>query len=505
MLGEYVDFIIKTGQPEKLKTNCLVLGIFEAGGLPETTARIDQLTDGCISKAIKLGDAHIKLGQTLMLHNIPNLNIDRILLVGCGKSNDFTHAGYREVIQHMASTLKNYSIRDAVCCITEINIPDHDISWKTQNAVKIITGALYKFDAYKSKTEKAKHPKPELQKITFMIANRKEMEKATVGIKIGLALNIGITLTKDLANTPPNVCTPTYLAKAAQNLAKKYKSISVAVLERKDMQALKMGAFLSVAQGSAQPPKLITLEYRGAAKNQQPIVLVGKGITFDTGGSSLKSPTSMIGMKYDMCGAASVLGAINFAAELGLELNIIGVLAAAENMPGGEASHPDDIVTTMSGITVEILNTDAEGRLVLCDALTYCERFNPKVVIDMATLTGACIIALGNHHSGLFTNYQPLADDLLAAGIVSGDKCWQLPISEEYQKQLESSFADIANVGGSEAGSITAACFLSRFTKKYHWAHIDIAGTACKYTGKEKGATGQPVALIAEYLLYNAK
>jgi leucyl aminopeptidase len=501
-----MNFNIKTGQPEKLRTNCLVLAVFEAGKLPDSTQKIDVATGGYISKVIKLGDMSGKKGQTLVLHNVQNLNADRILLVGCGKYNEFNDKAFREAIQGMATQLNHMNLQDAICCITELNVTDYDISWKAQTSVVLIASSLYKFDAYKSKEEAKKPPRLSLNNITLMVASRREVDKAEQGVKVGLALVAGLQLTKDLGNTPPNICHPTFLAKAAQKLAKSYKAVSVAILERKDLETLKMGAFLSVAQGSSQPPKLITLEYRGATtKKQQPIVLVGKGITFDTGGNSLKPPAGMIGMKYDMCGAASVLGAVTFAAELGLPLNIVGVIAAAENMPGGQASRPDDIVTTMSGITVEILNTDAEGRLVLCDALTYCERFNPKVVIDMATLTGACVTALGNYHSGLFTNYQPLANDLLAAGIVSGDKCWQMPLTDEYQKQLESNFADIANVGGPEAGSITAACFLSRFTKKYQWAHLDIAGTACRFVGKDRGATGQPVPLLAEYLLNQVK
>ncbi|HSX19724.1 MAG TPA: leucyl aminopeptidase, partial [Gammaproteobacteria bacterium] len=392
-----------------------------------------------------------------------------------------------------------------VCCVTELTVPDYDISWKVQQAVVAVSSALYTFDAFKGKTAKNKSAKNELNKITWMVPNKRDIEKGEMGARIGNAVQMGVKLTKDLANTPPNVCNPTYLAKAAQKLAKDYKSISVAILERKDLETLKMGAFLSVTQGSDQPPKLITLEYRGAPKTQQPIVLVGKGITYDTGGTSMKLAANMVGMKFDMCGGASVLGLMTFAAELGLDINLVGVIASAENMPGGKASRPDDIVTTMSGQTVEILNTDAEGRLVLCDALTYCERFNPKVVIDMATLTSACVVALGNHHSALFSNYQPLADDLLAAGIVSGDKCWQMPLTDEYVRQLDSNVADFANVGGPDGGCVTAACYLSKFTKKLHWAHLDIAGTACKFTGKDRGATGQPVPLVAEYLLYKAK
>jgi leucyl aminopeptidase len=500
-----MDFNIKTGQPEKLRTDCLVLAVFEKAKLPETTENIDKLSKGVISKILKQGDLEGKLGQTLVLRNVANIAADRILLVGCGKPNEFTDKNFREVMLKMAAVLHSMQVREATCCITELAIKDYDVSWAIQQAVVLSQNVAYKFLDFKSKEQKAKIKPSTLKKLTWLIAHRRDSEKAEYGIEVGKALYAGIKLTKDLANTPPNICTPEYLGQVAQKMGKTYKNLSVAVLNRKQIESLKMGALVSVGQGSVHPPKLITLEYRGAAKTQQPIVLVGKGITFDTGGNSLKPAANMVGMKYDMCGAAAVLGAITFAAELGLNINLVGVIAAAENMPGGSASRPDDIITTMAGITVEILNTDAEGRLVLSDALTYSERFNPKAVIDMATLTSAAVVALGNHHSALFSNHQPLADELLAAGIVSGDRCWQLPLTEEYLRQLDSNVADMANVGGgTEGGCIVAASFLSRFTKKYHWAHLDIAGTACRFTGKDRNATGQPVSLIAEYLLSKA-
>jgi leucyl aminopeptidase len=261
-----------------------------------------------------------------------------------------------------------------------------------------------------------------------------------------------------------------------------------------------MGALLSVARGSRQPAKLIVMEYRGGAKNQKPIVLVGKGVTFDSGGISLKPGEAMDEMKYDMCGAASVIGTMSACAELQLGLNMVGIVPATENLPDGQATKPGDIVTSMSGQTIEILNTDAEGRLILCDALTYAGQFDPDVVIDVATLTGACIIALGHHPAGLLGNHNPLINDLLNAGKTSGDRCWELPLWDDYQEQLDSNFADMANIGGREAGTITAACFLSRFTRDYDWAHLDIAGVAWK-SGKEKGATGRPVPLLTRYLL----
>lgn len=492
-----MDFNIKIGQPENQRTDCLIIPIFEPGKLPETAAKVDKVSHGSITRVVKMGDIAGKIGQTLLLHNLPGINSPRVLLIGCGPEADFNEKIFREVTQKAINTVINTGAREAACYLTEINVPERDIAWKIQQTIIIFGACEYKFDTYKSKPDKNSSCK----KLTLIINSRRDNDKAERAINAGLAINAGIKTIKDLANTPPNICNPAFLAKAALKLAKAHKSVSVAVLERKDMETLKMGALLSVAQGSNNPPKLITLEYRGANKSQAPVALVGKGITFDTGGNSIKTGPGMIGMKFDMCGAATVLGAIQFAAEFELPINLVGVIAAAENMPGASASRPDDIVTSMAGITIEILNTDAEGRLILCDALAYCERFKPDVVIDIATLTGSCVVALGNHHSGLFSNYQPLANDLLAAGLYSGDKCWQMPITDEYQRQLDSNLADIANIGGPEAGSITAACFLSRFTEKYHWAHLDVAGTACRFTGKERGATGQPLPLIAEYLI----
>jgi leucyl aminopeptidase len=322
----------------------------------------------------------------------------------------------------------------------------------------------------------------------------------------GLVIADAVTFTKNLANLPSNICTPTFLADQAKELGKKYKAISVNVLEEKDMKKLGMGAILAVSQGSAEDAKFICLQYKGAGKSKAPIALVGKGVTFDTGGNSLKSPDSMVGMKYDMCGAASVLGTIKAAAELKLPINVVGVIPAVENMPGGTAYKPEDILTSLSGQTIEVISTDAEGRLILADALTYCERFKPDVVIDIATLTGAVVIALGFHASGLLSNSEALAKALLTAGDESGDRAWQLPLWDEYQEQIKSPFADIANTGGRPAGTITAACFLSRFAKKFRWAHLDVAGTAATMMNStERMATGRPVPMLTQYLIDRAK
>jgi leucyl aminopeptidase len=340
-----------------------------------------------------------------------------------------------------------------------------------------------------------------LRRIVLAVAKSDE-KRAARGLAQGLALAHGISLARDLGNLPGNVCTPAYLAEQARKLAKHYR-LKVQVLERVDMEKLGMNTLLSVAAGSSQPPKLIVLEYRAGPKTQKPVVLVGKGVTFDTGGISLKPAPEMDEMKYDMSGAGSVLGTLKAVAEMKLPVNVIGIIPATENMPGARATKPGDIVTSMSGQTVEILNTDAEGRLILCDALTYAERYDPAAVIDIATLTGACVIALGHVVSGLFANDDPLAREVLAAGEHTGDGAWHLPLHDEYQDQLRSNFADFANIGGRPAGAVTAACFLSRFTKKYKWAHLDVAGTAWK-SGKDKGSTGRPVPLLTQFLVNRA-
>lgn len=495
-----MNFNIQTGQPSKQRSQYLILPIFQDGKADDLVESLDSVCKGALKQVLNKGDLPEKLGSTFTIYQ-PSDAIERLLLVNCGKKAAFDASKYQEVVKNIGAALANTGATEACCLLPLLPVKDRDIVWKIRQGTLWLANAGYVFNSYKSKAEK----KPKgVQRLTWLVANKREVELTQPALQVGQAIASAMATTRDLGNTPPNVCHPSFMAKAAEKLAKAHKKISYAVLERKDLESLNMGAYLSVTQGSAQPPKLITLEYRGAAKSQAPIVFVGKGITFDTGGNSLKPADKMVGMKFDMCGAATVLGLIQFAAELNLAINVVGVMATAENMPGGEASRPDDIVTTMSGQTVEILNTDAEGRLVLCDTLTYCERFKPKVVIDIATLTGAVVVALGAHHSGLYSNYQPLADSLIAAGKITNDKCWQMPLTDDYMPQLDSNFADFTNVGGPEGGSITAACFLSKFTKNFHWAHLDVAGTAARYTGKDRGATGCPIPLLAQYLLDNA-
>jgi leucyl aminopeptidase len=496
-----MDFNIKSGNPEKQRTACVIVGVFESRRLSTAAKAIDDVSDKHLSNLIRRGDMEGNKGQYLLLHNVPGMIADRVLLIGCGKEREISDRTYRKIIENSIRALNKTGSLECVNYLTELTIKGRDHSWKIRQAVQVAEHSMYEFNELKTNKKKNRRP---LRKITFTVPTRKELPDSEKAMNEGRAIANGIKLTRDLANRPSNICTPTYLAKQANDLAKAHRSLTVTVLEEADMKKLGMGSLLSVSQGSARPAKLITIEYKGTKKTQKPIVLVGKGVTFDTGGISIKPSPAMDEMKYDMCGAASVFGTISAVAEAGMAVNVVGVIPAVENMPSGTATNPGDIFTSMSGKTIEVLNTDAEGRLILCDAITYSERFNPEVVIDIATLTGACVIALGKHATGLLSNHNPLARDLLNAGEESGDRAWQLPLWDEYQQQLNSPFADMANIGGREAGTVTAACFLSRFAEKFHWAHLDIAGTAW-LSGANKGATGRPVSLLTQYIFNQIK
>jgi len=495
-----MEFTAKSGNPEKQRTACIVVGVFEPRRLSPAAERLDQVSDGFISNLIRRGDLEGKIGQTLLLHNVPNTLCDRILLVGCGRERELHDTQYRKIIATAAATLNDIGAMEAVCYLTELHVKSRDNHWNVRQAVETVQNSLYTFDQLKSKKDSTRRP---LRKIVFSIASRRALQDSEDAVKEGYAIAQGVKLAKDLGNLPGNICTPSYLAEQALELAKQYDSIETDILDQHQMEKLGMGALLSVAKGSRQPAKLICMSHRGNGTGK-PIVLVGKGLTFDAGGISLKPAAAMDEMKYDMCGGASVFGVMRAVAELKLPLNIVGVVPSSENLPDGAANKPGDIVTSISGQTIEILNTDAEGRLILCDALTYAETYDPDVVIDIATLTGACVIALGKHASGLLSNHSPLAHDLLNAGKSSGDRAWELPLWEEYGEQLKSPFADMANVGGREAGTITAAAFLSNYTRKYDWAHLDIAGSAW-ISGEKKSATGRPVPLLTQYLLDRCK
>ena len=492
-----MEYTVKSGNPEKQRIGCVVIPVYASRKLSASAKIIDKASNGYISNLVRRGEIEGDLDNTLLLHNIENTLCDRVLLIGCGKEKDINVKTFYKINHTMVKTLKSSGATEIASYLTEVPVKGKNINWKIQHSIEAIDEALYNFNQLKSDKKETRRP---LRKFIFHVNGRGQLMQGEQAVRQGMAISAGIHLAKDLANLPGNICTPDYLANQANTLAKQHSKIKTTVLEEKDMEKLGMGALLSVSRGSSEPGKLITIEYMAGDKKQAPIVFVGKGVTFDSGGISLKPGAAMDEMKYDMCGAASVIGALNACAELQLAVNIVGIIPAVENMPDGIASRPGDIVTSMSGKTIEILNTDAEGRLILCDALTYAEKFNPDVVIDIATLTGACIVALGAHPAGLLSNHNPLANDLLSAGQSSGDRCWQLPLWDDYQEQLKSNFADMANIGGKGAGTITAACFLSRFSKKYHWAHLDIAGVAWK-TGLHKGATGRPVGLLTQYVL----
>jgi len=494
-----VEFSIKSGSPEKQRSACVVVGVFETRKLSLAAELLDRAASGHISEIIRRGDMDGKAGSTLLLHNVPGTLCDRVLLVGLGKEKEFHEKEFGAAVRTAVKTLNETGAVEASMFLTEIPVRKRGVAWRVRQTAMIALEATYRFDRFKSKKDEARRP---LRKLTLGVERRNELAQAEEALAQGIAIGEGAALTKDLGNLPANVCSPTYLAEQAQALAREFK-LDCEILERVDMEKLGMHSLLSVARGAHQPPKLIVLTYKGAKASVKPIVLVGKGVTFDTGGISLKPAAEMDEMKYDMCGAASVLGTMQAVARMALPINLTVIVPATENMPGGNASRPGDIVTSLSGQTIEILNTDAEGRLILCDALTYAERFAPDTVIDVATLTGACVVALGAVASGLFANKDSLARDLLDAGNQAHDRAWHMPLWDDYQELLKSPFADMGNIGGRWAGAVTAACFLSRFTQKFTWAHLDIAGTAWK-SGADKGATGRPVPLLTHYLLQRA-
>lgn len=495
-----MEFSIKNVNAAATQSDCLVVGVYEAKILSDAAQEMDHATKGLISQLLADGDMDGKLEATLMLHHLPGVASGRLLLVGLGKVEEFAEKQYAKVVRASIKALEKSGASVASTFLAQLPVKNLTVQRKVAYLTEAALDASYKFAAIKRKAEKAS-PKKGLAQLNVHVPAA-DLPAAELGLAQGQALSAGVSLAKDLGNLPPNVCTPTYLAEQAVALGKTHQ-FKVEVLERDALKKLGMGSFLGVAQGSEEPPKFIIMHYLKGKKEQKPVVLVGKGITFDTGGISLKPGSEMDEMKYDMCGAASVLGTFKAITAMNLPLNIIGVIPTCENMPDGRATRPGDVLTSMSGLTIEVLNTDAEGRLILCDALTYVERFEPSAVIDVATLTGACVIALGHHASGLFSNNDGLAAELLQAGEVALDRAWHMPMWEDYQSLLDSNFADMANIGGRAAGSITAACFLARFAKKYDWAHLDVAGTAWK-SGKEKGGTGRPVPLLTEFLVNRA-
>ena len=495
-----MQFSASTGRLHQQRSGCIVAGVYEGRRLSPSALALDAASNGAIARIVGRGDLDGELGTTLLLQDVPGVASERVLLVGLGSEGEFAESSYRNVLCAAIRTLRNTGAAEATVCLNELPVNGRDGAWKIEQAVLVVMDGLYRFDQLKSKVPpEAKHA---LKKVVFHLGDDSDTSAANAAIGRAAAIAEGVTLARDLGNLPANVCTPTYLADQARAIGQ-HHGFRVTILEQDDAEKLGMGAFLAVARGSRQPPKLIVMEYRGAGGEAQPVALVGKGITFDAGGISIKAASEMDEMKFDMCGAASVFGALRAAAIMKLPLNVVGIIPATENMPGGNATKPGDIVKTMSGQTVEILDTDAEGRVVLCDALTYAARFNPAAIVDMGTLTGGIVTALGDVASGMFSNNEGLAREIVAAGDTAWDRVWQMPLWDDYQPALKSNFADFANTGSNSDCAVTAACFLSRFTKGFAWVHLDIAGTASR-SGEDKGATGRPVALLAHFLVRRA-
>ena len=493
-----MEYSIKTGDITKQRTACLILGVYAKRKLSSLAQEADQASQGHLSSVLKRGDLDGDVGQQLMLYDVPGMPAERILLVGLGKAEELDRKLLRQALTDAIKTLDRSHAIEAINGLSELELNDANLYQSLRESVLVCEDALYLYSETKSTLKKPARP---LKKLTLFLRERSQLKIAQKALAHGQGIASGMTLTKNLSNLPGNICTPSFLANQARKLGRNNDKLKVQILDEKQMEKLGMGALLSVSRGSRQPAKLIVMEYQGGKPGSKPVVLVGKGLTFDAGGISIKPAAAMDEMKYDMCGGASVFGTLQACLELNLPLNVVGVVPSSENLPDGDANKPGDIVTSMSGQTIEILNTDAEGRLILCDALTYSERFAPSAVIDIATLTGACIVALGDQASGLMANDQGLAQEVLEAGENTRDRAWQLPLWDDYQEQLDSNFADMANIGnGKGAGTITAACFLSRYTKQFKWAHLDIAGTAW-LSGKAKGATGRPVPLLTQFLL----
>ena len=489
-----MDFSLKTGKPARQHTDCAILPVFDDGVLRGATEAIDRSARGAIKQLVRVGDAAGRLGATTLFHRTTG-PARRWLLVGCGKHADFDARRLATALGAAVAALRGIGTREALSYLA-YGADSIGAEQAARQSVETARAQVYRFDELKSRRD----PPPKLTRLGISMPPGSDIRAARRGIKIGTAIANGADLARDLGNRPANVCTPTHLAETARALAKRFKKLEVKVLSEPDMRRLGMGALLAVTQGADEPARVIVIHYRGAGPKVAPIAICGKGVTFDTGGISLKQPPKMDEMKFDMCGAGGVLGAMAAIGELEPECNVVAVVPACENMPGSDATRPGDVVTSMSGQTIEILNTDAEGRLILCDAMTYARQFKPRCLLDVATLTGACVVALGHVYTGLFCNDEPLAAALRAAGERSLDPIWRLPLHDEYGETLRSNFADFANSGTRDGGASVAANFLSRFVDGLPWAHLDIAGVAWR-ANANKGATGRPVPLLVDFLL----
>jgi leucyl aminopeptidase len=494
-----MEFGVWTKGLASLAVDCLVVGVFEETELGGEAKSVDTACGGRLQRLLARGDFTGRTGDTLLVTEVTELPARRVLLVGLGARAQLSRRTWRRAWGNALAALGRTRIASVALALDRPAARELDDYYFGRAVAEIAGAALYRINDLKT------GKKPAAAALKKVLAGPvRKAEAATRGFRHGAAISTAAALQRDLANLPPNICTPIFLAEEARALARRYKALSAKVLDEPAIRREKMGCLLAVSQGSQQPPRFIVLEYKGAKAGQAPVVLVGKGVTFDTGGISLKDPPGMDEMKFDMSGAAAVLASLTLAAELRLPLNVVGLIAAVENMPDGKAVKPGDIATSAAGLTVEILNTDAEGRLILCDALHYARRFRPAAVVDIATLTGACVVALGHHHSGVMGNDQALVGQLLEAGVRAEDRCWQLPLTEEYAEQLKSNFADFANVGGRDGGAITAATYLGKFTHGLSWAHLDVAGTAYQ-GGAAKGSTGRPTPLLADFLIRRAE
>jgi leucyl aminopeptidase len=494
-----MEFPVRTGAPAEQRTECAILPVFDGDGLHGATKALDAAAKGAIGKLVRSGDAAARLGATALVHRSDG-PAARWLLVGCGKRADFTHKRLVGALTSALQALRNTGVKEAVSYLTYDTPERIDAVLAARQSVEAARGSFYRFDEHKSRPD----PTPKLARLGLAFANGADARALRAAVRTGIAVANGMDLARDLGNRPPNVCTPSHLADVARGLARKHRKLEVTVLGEREMRRLGMGALLAVTQGSEEPARVIVMEYRGAGARQAPIAICGKGVTFDTGGISLKPPPKMDEMKFDMCGAAGVIGTMAALCELQPACNVVAVIPACENMPSGRATRPGDIVKSMSGQTIEILNTDAEGRLILCDAMTYTKRYKPRCMLDVATLTGACVVALGNVYTGVFSNDDALAAALVAAGERSLDAAWRMPVGEEYGETLRSNFADFANAGTRDGGASVAANFLSRFVDGVPWAHLDIAGVAWR-ANSNKGATGRPVSLLVDFLLNAAE
>lgn len=491
-----MEYFTTTSAASRRVVDCVIVGIYERGKLGAGAADIDSASNGSLKRHLKNGDISGQLGRCSVLTDVDGVRATRVAVVGLGKASAYDLAKYRQALAAALKAISKSKCRQILNCLTLENTSGAGSYYLARHTAQTVGDVLYRFTEMKSGKPSPAMP---LKQVGLAVAERGDAATSMRGAEHGDAIVYGMSLAKDLGNLPANVCTPSYLARTAQKLAKEHKNLQTRVLNEAEMKRLGMHSLLSVTAGTKEPAKLIVMQYKGKA-GKKPVVLVGKGVTFDSGGISLKPGPGMDEMKFDMCGAAGVIGTLAAVAKLKLPVNVNVVVPAVENLPSGRATKPGDIIKSMSGQTIEVLNTDAEGRLILCDALTYSRRFKPDTIIDVATLTGACVVALGHHRTAVMSNTDDLSAGIVAAGISSDDRGWPMPLGDEWAEQLKSNFADMANVGGRDGGAITAGCFLSKFTDGMNWAHLDIAGTAWK-SGRQKGATGRPVPMLTEYLL----